>query len=69
VKDVRPKVVDLIDHSDLEINQIYKTLDLYEKATLNKMAIRLYREGMELKKITEITQLSNSDLDKLLKTL
>ncbi len=68
VKEVRPKVADLKDSGDLNINKLYKLLYSHEKTTLLKVAASLYKEGMSAKKIRDITNLSQEEIE-LLKTL
>lgn len=62
VTEVRPKVVDLLDDSGVNLNKLYKLLHGHEKASLLKIALILYKEGMNIEKIASITNLSQDEV-------
>lgn len=63
VTEVRPKIVDLLDDSGINLNKLYKLLHCYEKDSLLKIALILYNEGMDIDKIATITNLSQDEIE------
>ncbi|MGX6960945.1 MAG: hypothetical protein ACIPMY_07120 [Rickettsia endosymbiont of Pentastiridius leporinus] len=63
VTEVRPKIVDLLDDSEINLNKLYKLLHCYEKDSLLKIALILYNEGMDIDKIATITNLSQDEIE------